>query len=206
MRYEFISFDLQGTLTDSAFSDEFWFEVLPKLYARYKKISLKKAKDNLGKYFNEVGKYDLSYYSADYWLKTLDPELSFNQALKIFDANPFFYPEMKELIKTLASKNNLIISTSTTYDFIDLEMPGEKKYFSHIFSSIDDFGIAGKPKEFYEKVCTALNTDPEKVLHIGDNKEMDIKNAESAGLKTFFFDPEKSRKKIISDLGMFLIK
>ena len=36
MKYKLICFDLQGTLSNTEFSDYFWFEVLPLLYKQSK--------------------------------------------------------------------------------------------------------------------------------------------------------------------------
>ena len=204
MKYDYISFDLQGTLSDSAFSDEFWLNVLPGIYANSKNIPEPDAKKYLTGFFKKIGKYDLRYYSTGYWLKELDPTLSFSQVTKLFKTKPYIFPDTLKIIKNLRLKTKLIISSSTTYDFINIEMGDEKKYFSNIFSSVDDFSIAGKPKEFYKKIIGILNISPEKIIHIGDDREMDIKNAKSAGIETYFFDRSKSRKKSINDLMRFI--
>ena len=37
---KYLSLDLQGTLSDSKFSDNYWLEILPKKYSEYFKISI----------------------------------------------------------------------------------------------------------------------------------------------------------------------
>ena len=200
MKYDIIAFDLQGTLSDSAFSDEFWMETLPLLYSKHNKLSLAQSKEELKKKFKEYGKYDYRYYSVDYWLKELNLELSFTELCKIIKSKPQFYNDSIELIKELNKKAALMIISSTTKEFIKTELGKNKKYFKYIFSSIDDFNIAGKPKELYLKITQILNVSPEKIIYIGNDLEMDINNAKTAGYDTFFFDNNRSRKENIGEL------
>jgi len=200
MKFDIISFDLQGTLSDAAFSDEFWLETLPKLNAKYKRISLKKSKELLKNEFKKYGKYDSRYYSVKYWMKELEQNLSFEDLQKKMRNKPVFFDDTLGLIKTLQKKAKLIIISSTTRDFIDVELGEHKTYFDEVYSSLDDFNIAGKPKEIYLKIANIMKTNPARILHIGDNYEMDIENANEAGFKTFYFDRSKPRTRLIEDL------
>ena len=64
MKYKVISFDMQGTLTDSSFSDEFWMETLPSLYSKSKNVSLKEAKKILKEKFKDYGVYDYRWFGG----------------------------------------------------------------------------------------------------------------------------------------------
>lgn len=195
-----ISFDLQGTLSDPAFSDEFWMETLPLLYAQNGNCSLEKAKEELKKRFIEYGKYDLRYYSTKYWIKELKQELGFEDIQRKIKNKPLLFKDILKLIRELLGKTKLIIISSTTHEFINTELGKHKIYFDKVYSSIDDFGIAGKPKELYTKIAKLLGISPSKIIHIGDDYEMDIQNAKEAGFKTFYFDKTQSREKLIESL------
>ena len=56
-----LSLDLQGTLSDSSFSDYFWIELLPQKYAEKFNVSLTSAKEILKDKFEQYGKYDILY-------------------------------------------------------------------------------------------------------------------------------------------------
>lgn len=43
---KYISLDLQGTLSDSKFSDNFWLEIIPQKYAEKFKITIRRSKGN----------------------------------------------------------------------------------------------------------------------------------------------------------------
>jgi len=200
MKYTIIAFDLQGTLSDSAFSDEFWMETLPLLYSKHNKLSLAQAKEELKAKFKEYGKYDYRYYSVDYWLKELNLELKFNEICKLIKSKPHFYEDSLELIKEFNKEATLMILSSTTTDFIKTELGKNKRYFKHIFSSIDYFNIPGKPKELYLKIAQNLNISPTKIIYIGNDPEMDITNAKAGGYDTYFFDNNRSREENIREL------
>ncbi len=200
MKYKIISFDMQETLTDSSFSDEFWMETLPYLYSKSKSISLDESKAILKEKFSKYGKYDYRYYSVKYWIEELDLKMDFSDIVKMIKNKPLFYKDVKELLKSLKDKVKLIIISTTTYEFIDCELGEHKQYFDKIYSSLDDFDIAGKTKEVYEKVAKENNVLPSEILHIGDSKEMDVENADKAGCDVFFFNNSRSRDENIKEL------
>ncbi|MFH1174582.1 MAG: HAD family hydrolase [archaeon] len=194
-----ISFDLQGTLSDSAFSDEFWQETLPILYAVVHGMTCEEAKDVLKKQFAEWGVYDYRYYSLNYWLSALQQE-SLSGIEKRMKHTPLFFPDSIALLKELQGKTTVIVTSSTEKEFINRELGENRKYFSAVYSSIDDFGIAGKPVELYLKIARMLHVQPGEMLHIGDSEEMDIDNAKKAGLQTFFFDKNLPRAEVMVSL------
>lgn len=198
MKYDVISFDLQGTLTDSTFSDEFWLEVLPQLYSRRHNMRLDRAKDELREIFARIGKYEYRYYSLQYWLDELG--LSTVDALKHIKHRPRFFADTRKLIGELKNRVVLVIITSATTEFIDHELGDNKKYFKAIYSTLDDFNIPGKPAEVYARIAQDLGVPTNRILHIGDSKEMDVDNARRAGCATFFFDHKSPRDKNIRDL------
>lgn len=188
MPYKIISFDLQGTLTDAAFSDEFWLEYLPRTYSQKHRLTVEEGKKQLGALFHQYGKYDYRYYSVKYWLQELKITESFSEIVRDFKHQPYFYPEMAKLVQELSSKIPLIIISTTTYDFIDIELVSERKYFQHIYSTLDDLHLAGKSSEVFLAIAQSLQVTPSEILHIGNNKEMDISNAQKAGVQVYWFD------------------
>jgi HAD superfamily hydrolase (TIGR01549 family) len=204
MRYKIIAFDLQGTLTKSSFSDEFWMKTLLKLYAKNKKISFIQAKKILGEKFKNYGKYDYRYYSLRFWLNELKLKLNFEEVCRLIKNKPCFYKDFLKLIKESSKEAKLIIISSTSKDFIYYELKNNKKFFKNIYSSLDDFNIAGKPPKVYLKISKALKVFPKDIIYIGNDFEMDIKNARKAGFDVFFWDNNRPRKLLINELRRIL--
>jgi haloacid dehalogenase superfamily, subfamily IA, variant 1 with third motif having Dx(3-4)D or Dx(3-4)E len=189
-----VSFDLQGTITNASYSDEFWLELLPKQYSIKNNISLIESKKMLKDLFGSYGKYDSRYYSVKYWEKELN--FNFSDIMKEKEVPLVIENELLNL----ASKYPSIIVTTTTSEFIDLELGQNKNIFKKLYSSLDTFNIAGKTKEVYELVLKDLNITSFEILHIGDNLEMDCENALSAGIKCYHFDPDKDIKLVIKEI------
>jgi HAD superfamily hydrolase (TIGR01549 family) len=200
LKYDLISFDLQGTLSDSAFSDEFWLELLPQLYAEKYQLTLAESKAKLKTQFVTIGKYDRLYYCPQDWLHELTPEQSFTEVIKRLSHPPHLFEDCMELVHRLSGALPLIIVSTTTYDFIDVELGGEGKYFNSVFSTIDDFDTAGKKPEIFKTIAKQYGLSSEKMLHIGDCSEMDIANAQAAGWDTFFFDKKRQRSALLDEL------
>lgn len=189
MNYDLISFDLQGTLTDSAFSDEFWLEYIPSVYAERHSIPLPEAKQQLWDRFKQYGKYDSRYYSVRYWLDELHLNEPFPAIVNRLHHKPRFFTPMHTLVRRLSKKYPLIIISTTTREFIDTELADKRKFFLNAWSTLDDLGIAGKTAESYTLIARSLALPPERILHIGDSREMDADNAVKAGYRIYRFDP-----------------
>lgn len=186
-----LSLDLQGTLSDSKFSDYFWLELLPKKYAQKFNLSIQEAKDILKQKFKEYGVYNILYYDDKYWSDYFD----FNtlEELKKFENQPQIDNKLYNLIKNI-NLPKIIISTTTNL-FIEYELKENIKDFNKIYSCVDTFNTGGKTSEVFKKVCEELKVKPNEILHIGDNKTMDVDNAIEAGVNAIIYDGDIDKLK-----------
>lgn len=191
---KYISLDLQGTLTDSKFSDNFWLEILPNKYSQCFNITIDEAKNMLKNKFKEYGVYNILYYDDKYWSKYL--KFDTKHELNLSQIKPQINKELYNYISTL-NLPKIIISTTTNL-FINEELKDKIKIFDKIYSCVDYFNVGGKTENVYKAVCKELNIKPSEMLHIGDNKVMDIENAKKAGVNTILFqnDTENVIKEI----------
>lgn len=185
MQYKVISFDLQGTISDAAFSDEFWLELLPQLHSEHHNLPIETSKQILKTEFKNFGRYHLNYYSFDYWLKTLNVNLDWNDLLKRVKRSPVHFPEIRELIIKLKDRYPLLLFSATSRQFIDHELGDLREAFTWIFSALDDLKCAGKPPEAFLYIASVIKVAPQEILHIGDDTLMDIENANAAGWHSF---------------------
>jgi 5'-nucleotidase len=198
--FDLISFDLQGTLSDSAFSDEFWLDLLPRLYAEKHGMAFEAAQEILKREFKSIGKYDPRYYSAQYWISSLCPHRSFSDVIARLVNKPLLFEDTLELVTRLSMTKPLIIVSTTTHEFIDVELGPAASSFKHVYSSLDDFGVAGKTSDLFQEIASRLGVPNHRILHIGDCPEMDIANARQAGWQVFHFSRQCSRKENIFQL------
>lgn len=185
MTYEVISFDLQGTLSDPAFSDEVWKVLLPQMYAEQNGLSTIEASETLCYQFQRMGRYDRRYYSFDDWLKPSD---QIPKHFKRARASPSLFPEMKSLILKLKSNYPLLLFSATSRSFIQYELGELSHAFTWVISALDDLNCAGKPPSAYVQLAKMLSISPHRILHIGDDPLMDVENAQAAGWNAFHFN------------------
>lgn len=187
-----LSLDLQGTLSDSKFSDYFWLELLPKKYSEKFDLSIDDAKEILKSKFKEYGVYNILYYDDRYWSEYLN----FNtlEELKKFQIQPNLDEKLYELISNI-NLPKIIISTTTDL-FIEYELKENIKDFEKVYSCVDYFNTGGKTADIFKKVCKELNVLPNEVLHIGDSKTMDVENAIEAGVNAILYDGNIDELKI----------
>ena len=131
------------------------------------------------------------YYDYKYWSNYLD----FNtlEELKKFENQPQIDNKLYNLIKNI-NLPKIIISTTTNL-FIEYELKENIKDFDKIYSCVDTFNTGGKTTEVFKKVCEELNVQPNEILHIGDNKTMDVDNAIEAGVNAIIYDGDIDKLK-----------
>lgn len=197
---QLISFDLQGTLSDSAFSDEFWLELLPALYAKKHQITSDQAKNLIESEFKSIGKYHALFYDYRLRLNELLPKWEFQNLVGRLKNKPKLDHDVLTIIKNIPQEIPKIILSATTRDFIDLELGEAKQYFHNTFSTIDDFNTPGKPPVLFQKIASLMKVRPEDCLHIGDCHEMDYENAKKASWSSFHLNLERPRKESLFEL------
>jgi len=139
-----ISFDLDGTLTDSiGFEDLFWDEEVPKIFSEEHNIPLSEAKRIVLDAYDEVGRKDLNWYRPSYWFKRFKLKKDWRVVVEKLKDGIKIFPEVKEVLKKLSKSYKLIILTHTSREALSvkLEKVDIKKYFVRIFSVIDDFKV-----------------------------------------------------------------
>lgn len=181
---KYISLDLQGTLSDSKFSDNFWIETIPQKYSKKFNISLQEAKEVLKEKFKEYDVYNILYYDDKYWSEYLG--FSTKQELDKSKIRPSINERLYEYLSKI-DLPKIIISTTTNL-FINYELGEKVNDFEKIYSACDYFNTGGKTKDVYEKIAEELKVKPNEILHIGDNYLMDVENAEKAGLNSILYN------------------
>lgn len=183
---KYISLDLQGTLSDSKFSDNFWIEILPQKYSEKFNIDLQNAKKILREKFKEYGVYNILYYNDKYWAEYL----GFRTKQELDKSK--IRPSINETLYNYLLKIDLpkIIISTTTNLFINYELGKRVNDFDKIYSACDYFNTGRKTKEIYEKIAEELKVKPNEILHIGDNYVMDVENAEKVGVNSILYNDD----------------
>lgn len=211
MKTKVISFDLDGTITNSKFPNYIWLEEIPRLYAIKHNMPINQAKQAVIEDYNKVGNENLQWYNIKYWFKKYNLN---KNPINILNLNKTKIELFDEVIFTLNNltkqKKKLIIISNARREFLDLEIQQTKikKFFKHIFSATSDFNlIKNKPTVFLE-VCKICHILPSEMIHIGDDYKFDYRVPKNAGIKAIFLNREKqtNNKEEISNLTNIIIE
>jgi putative hydrolase of the HAD superfamily len=97
------------------------------------------------------------------------------------------YPEVIEVLSSLAGEYPLIVASGTPLKLLDYLLRDIKPYFVRIFSSISHYRQVKTP-DFYLKLCEEMGVKPGQVIHVGDSWQFDFLNASEAGINALYID------------------
>jgi HAD superfamily hydrolase (TIGR01549 family) len=186
-----VSFDLDGTLTDSGFVDSVWLEGIPRLYSIRKEVSFDEAKKAVKREYNEVGNEELKWYDLHYWIKKFDLNVSWQDLFSSYEQRIRVYPEVLEILENLNKRGfRLIIITNANKELLDFQLASTKirGYFEAVFSATSDFGLVKKTVELYRRVCSILEIFPHEMVHVGDDRNFDFEVPRKLGILAFHLD------------------
>lgn len=186
-----VSFDLDGTLTNSRFADSVWLEGVPRLYAVERKVSFEDAKTAVKREYDRVGKERLEWYDLNHWIKEFGLHVSAEELLRRFEDRVELFPEVPEALHELKERGfRLLVITNAQRLFAHLELKktGIEDCFERVFSSTSDFGLVKKTEILYQRVCGLLEVSPREMVHVGDDWNFDFIVPRRLGIIAFHLD------------------
>jgi HAD superfamily hydrolase (TIGR01549 family) len=199
-----VSFDVEGTLVTSDFSYAVWFEAIPGRYAEKNDISLELARKAVEEEYRKVGDQRLEWYDIRYWFDKLGLGSPI-PVMKKCQGRVRYYPDVKDVLSYLSDKYILAVASGSSRDFLEYLLKDIRHYFSCIYSSISDYQQL-KTSRFYEQICQAMQVNPQKVVHIGDNWQFDFVTPAEIGIKAFHLDREGKLGKLNSLSSLLELK
>lgn len=196
---ELISFDAEGTLVTPDFSETIWHEAIPRLYAQKQGLDFAQAKRCIVEEYGRIGDQRLEWYDIEYWFNYLGLGSS-EPAIQSCMCKISYYPEITEVLSSLASQYGLIVASGTPVELLHLLLRDIKPYFVRLFSSVSHYKQLKSP-EFYLSICEEMGVKPSQVVHVGDNWQFDFLNARQAGINAFYVDRSgRDHQESLSDL------
>lgn len=200
----YLSFDLDGTLVDSAFTDLVWHHGVPALYAQRAGMNLAQARELVLEEYRRVGDGALEWYDIAYWFRYLDLPGGWKELLGRYASQVRVYPEVHEVLSQLRERYSLIVLSNAAREFIAVEMRqgGLADYFDLVVSATSDFGLVKKSPEFYQRICELLGVGTHELIHVGDHWEFDYQVPRGMGITAFYLSRggDRAGPDIIRDL------
>ena len=172
--------DMDGTLLDLRFDNDFWLRQIPQTYAEHHGMSVAQAEAFLNPIFQrEAGK--LNWYCLDFWSGTVGFDVA---ALKRQLSHGIGWrPEAADfLAKLRASHCQVALITNAHPETlkIKLEQVQLATWFDHIVSS-HQFGAPKESQQFWRQLAQTHPFDPASTLFIDDSEAV-LKAADMYGI------------------------
>ena len=204
---KFISFDMNGTLTQDHFIELVWKESLPRLYSRKKNIPFEQAIEYVFNEYAKVGEERVDWYDIKYWFRSFGLGEGWRELLESCQHKVAPFPDAVPVLEELSRHYTLVVTTNATTEFADIELgaAGLKSYFSRVFSSTSDFGQVKKTPESYLKICNTLKISPKEMVHVGDHRHFDFVAPQELGIRAFYLDRRGAEEgdHVVRDLEEF---
>lgn len=163
--------DMDGTLLDLHFDNQFWLHLVPQKYAEKHQMNLADAQAKMLTKYDKV-KGTLDWYCLDYWTKELDlpiVELKYELSHLIqmrTDVPPF--------LKALKQANKHIVLLTNAHPdslAVKLEQVPLADYLDLTIST-HQFGYAKEAPQLWQAVEQQLKYDPSRCLFVDDNEPL----------------------------------
>jgi putative hydrolase of the HAD superfamily len=183
-----VSFDMEGTLVDHAYSKQIWEGDIPALYAEAHGLPLEEARKRVLAEYAEVGEGKPEWYDMGYWWRRLGLPHYWRDLPKRRKSECNVYPDVQTALTRLGKRYSLIVSSNTIREFLKIQLECIDYPFSKIFSAPTDFQAVKKAPDFYQRVCDELGIAPTELAHVGDHEEFDYIAPKKLGVKAYHLD------------------
>ena len=136
-----ISFDMDGTLVESEYTDWVWNHGIPNLYAKKAGLSFEEAKAFVEGEYRKVGDGAPEWYDIQYWFRFFQLQTGWRALMEQYVDKIGVYPDVSHLLDRLKGRFKLVLTSNAGREFIEVEMgaTGLDRYFDRIFSATSDF-------------------------------------------------------------------
>lgn len=181
MKYDLVSFDMDGTLITEDFSNTVWGDGLPSMYAEEYEMNIEDARRETIDEIRALGNRDMRWYDLPYWISkfslSYEDDAWATATKMVHKYRSRVTPIEKTVLmleEALRSGCRVIVISNAWPMFLEVGLGKYAWRFEKIFSTTFDYGFHEvKSPRLFRAICCAMGVDPEKALHIGNDKYFD---------------------------------
>jgi len=173
--------DMDGTLLDLHYDNQFWLEHLPKRYSEEAKISLEKAKEKLGDHYQKVAG-TIDWYCLDYWAE--QTQLPITQLKREIEHLIELRSDAHDFLTALkTSGREIILVTNAHPDSLSLKIERTEldKYFNVLYST-HEFGVSKESQLLWQRLQKKQPFELNSTLFVDDSLPV-LQSAKLFGIK-----------------------
>lgn len=160
--------DMDGTLLDLHFDNQFWLELIPQKISEQRGISFEQAKTELFEKYQKV-EGQIEWYCLDYWQKELNlPIVELKAEIQHLIS---IRPDVPEFLTALKNAGkNLIMLTNAHPNGLSLKIERTQidTYLDQLIST-HEFGISKEHQELWKQLQQKIGFDPKRTLFVDDS-------------------------------------
>jgi putative hydrolase of the HAD superfamily len=198
---ETVLLDMDGTLLDLHYDNQFWMHHLPRKLAEKDNISLEKAQDFLmQEYQKTMGTLD--WYCLDVWAEKLD--MNIVEAKREIDHLITMRPDTIPFLDALRDTGrDTYLVTNAHPDSLSLKI--EKTALDEhikVLYSTHQFGVTKESLSLWQQLQAEIGFDPGKTLFVDDNLPI-LKTAQEFGIKHLLAVANPDSRKPVKEINDF---
>lgn len=173
--------DMDGTLLDLHFDNQFWLEHLPKRYSEEANISLAEAKEKLVSHYHKVSG-TIAWYCLDYWAQ--QTQLPITALKREIDHLIKLRADAHDFLTALrTSGREIILVTNAHPDSLSLKIERTQldKYFDVLYST-HEFGVTKESQLLWQRLQKKQPFELNSTLFVDDSLPI-LQSANLYGIK-----------------------
>ena len=193
--------DMDGTILDLHYDNQFWLVHLPQRYSEQANISVEKAKNILLSHYQKV-EGTIAWYCLDYWaeqtkLPIIELKRELQHLIRLRDDAHTFLTALK------ASGREVVLVTNAHPDSLSLKIERTQldQYFDALYST-HEFGATKESQLLWQRLQAKQHFDVNTTLFVDDSLPI-LHSAKRYGIKHLLAVANPDSKQASRDINEF---